>query len=216
MNNKRLLAVVASACLAMLAQPAMAAKGFNYSYAEAGYRTVDVDDESEGDGVEVNILYGATDYFHVLFSYSRLWVDKIDGLSSVDVDLDEFKVGFGGHYPIMDKVDLVAQVAYVDEQYTGKAKLDDDGQNVNGTGPKVNINDKEEGYEATFYARVQAMKKLEMTPHVIYRDVGPDSDTGFGLGLVYNFYKKFSLRVRGTHFSDDSATSLFLGVRLNM
>ena len=47
MNNKRLLAVVASACLAMLAQPAMAAKGFNYSYAEAGYRTVDVDDESE-------------------------------------------------------------------------------------------------------------------------------------------------------------------------
>ena len=43
----------------------------------------------------------------------------------------------------------------------------------------------------------QAMKKLEMTPHVIYRDVGSNSDTGFGIGLVYNFYKKLSLRVRG-------------------
>jgi len=29
MNNKRLLAVLASVCLAMLAQPAMAAKGFS-------------------------------------------------------------------------------------------------------------------------------------------------------------------------------------------
>ena len=116
----------------------------------------------------------------------------------------------------MDKVDLVLDAVYVDEQTTGKARFKNDGQNVNGTGPKVNVNDKDEGYEATFSARVQAMKKLEVTPHVIYRDVGSDSGTGFGLGLVYNFYKKFSLRVRGTHFSDDSATNLFLGVRLNM
>jgi hypothetical protein len=208
MNNKRLLAVVASACLAMLAQPAMAAKGFNYSYAEAGYRNID-SDSVEGDGVEFNLQYGATDYFHILFSYSRLWIDKIDVLSSVDVDLDEYKVGFGGHYPIMDKVDLVAQVAYVDDEFKGKAKLP-------GDYTKTRISEKEEGYEATFYGRIQAMKKLEMTPHVVYRDVGSDSDTGFGLGLVYKFYKKFSFRIRGTHFSDESTTNLFAGVRFNM
>ena len=60
------------------------------------------------------------------------------------------------------------------------------------------------------------MKKLEMTPHVTYEDVGSDSDTGFGLGLVYKFHKKISLRVKGTHFSDDSATDLILGLRVDM
>jgi hypothetical protein len=216
MNNKRLMAVLTSACLVLLVQPTMAAKGFNYTYMEGGYRNLDAD-SIEGDGFEAGFSFGATDYIHIIGQYSRLFVDDIDGASNADdLDLDEFKIGFGGNYPVMDKVDLVLDAVYVDEQTTGKARLDDDGQNVNGTGPKVNINDKDEGYEATFSARIQALKKLEVTPHVSYRDVGSESGTGFGLGLVYNFYKKFSLRVRGTHFSDDSATNLFLGVRLNM
>ena len=215
MNNKRFMAVLTSACLVFLVPPAVAAKGFNYTYMEGGYRNLDAD-SIEADGFEAGFSFGATDYIHIIGRYSRLFVDDIDGTSSTDLDIDEFKIGFGGNYPVMDKVDLALDAVYVDEQTTGKAKFDNDGQNVNGTGPKVNVNDKDEGYEATFYARVQAMKKLEMTPHVIYRDVGSDSGTGFGLGLVYNFYKKFSLRVRGTRFSDDSATNLFLGVRLNM
>jgi hypothetical protein len=216
MNNKRLLAVLTSACLILLVQPTMAAKGFNYTYMEGGYRNLDAD-SIEGDGFEVGFSFGATKYVHILGRYSYLDVDDINGASNADdLDLDEFKIGFGGHYPILDRVDLVLDAVYVDEQLTGKARLDDDGLNVNGTGPKVNINDKDEGYEATFSARIQAMKKLEMTPHVSYRDVGSESGTGFGLGLVYKVYKKFSLRVRGTHFSDDSATNLFLGVRLNM
>ena len=215
MNSKPLMIVLISACLVLLAPPALAAKGFNYTYMEGGYRNLDAD-SIEGDGFEAGFSFGATDYIHIIGRYSRLFVDDIEGASSTDLDVDEFKIGFGGHYSIMEKVDLVGEVSYVDDQITGKARLNNDGINVNGTGPKVNINEKDEGYEATFYARVQAMKKLEMTPHVVHRDVGSDSDTGFGLGLVYNFHKKFSLRVRGTHFSDDGATNLFLGVRLNM
>ena len=214
MNNKRLLAVLASVCLAMLAQPAMAAKGFNYTYMEGGYRNVDAD-SIEGDGFEVGFSFGATDYIHIIGRYTRLFVDDLENATSVDLDLDEFKIGFGGNYPILDKVDLVLDAVYVDEQLTGKAGIND-GTWVQGTAPKVRVNDKNEGYEATFSARIQALKKLEMTPHVSYRDVGSNSGTGFGLGLVYNFYKKFSLRVRGTHFSDDSATNLFLGIRVNM
>jgi hypothetical protein len=214
MNNKRLLAVLTSACLILLVQPTMAAKGFNYTYMEGGYRNLDAD-SIEGDGVEVGFSFGATKYVHILGRYSYLDVDDIDGADSVDLDLDEFKIGFGGHYPILDKVDLVLDAVYVDEEFTGDARINNGGW-VKGTSPKSNVNENEEGYEATFSARIQAMKKLEMTPHVVYRDVGSDSDTGFGLGLVYNFYKKLSLRVRGTHFSDDSVTNLFLGVRLNM
>jgi hypothetical protein len=215
MNNKRLLAVLTSACLILLVQPTMAAKGFNYTYMEGGYRNLDAD-SIEGDGFEAGFSFGATDYIHIIGRYSRLFVDDIDGASNADdLDLDEFKIGFGGNYPIMDKVDLVLDAVYVDEQLTGKARFDDP-TFVKGTNPKSNVNDKDEGYEATFSARIQALKKLEMTPHVSYRDVGSESGTGFGLGLVYKFYKKLSLRVRGTHFSDDSATNLFLGLRVDM
>ena len=207
MNSKRLLAVLASASLVLLAQ-SVAAKGFSYTYLEGGYRNIDAD-SIEGDGFEAGFSFGAMEYLHIVGRFSRLWVDDVDGLSSEDIDIDEFKIGFGGNYPILDRVDLVLDAVYVDEQITGDARKGDNSF-------KSNINDKEEGYEATFSARVQALKKLEMTPHVVYRDVGSDSDTGFGLGLVYNFYKKFSLRFRGTHFSDDSATNLFVGMRVDM
>jgi len=214
MNNKRFLVVLASACLALLAQSA-AAKGFSYTYMEGGYRNINAD-SIEADGFEAGFSFGAMEYLHILGRYSRLFVDELDGASDAgDLDIDEFKIGFGGNYPILDKVDLVLDVVYVDEQITGKARVHNDAY-VRGKEPRVRVNDKEEGIETTFSARVQALKKLEMTPHVVYRDVGSDSDTGFGLGLVYNFYKKFSLRFRGTHFSDDSATNLFVGMRLNM
>jgi hypothetical protein len=214
MNHKHLLAVLTSVCLALLAQTA-ATKGFDYTYVEGGYRNLDAD-SIEADGFDAGFSFGAMEYVHILGSYSRLFVDDIDGASSTsDLDIDEFKIGFGGHYPVLDWIDLVADVVYVDEQITGKAKVYNDAY-VSGKEPKVRVNEKDEGYEATFSARIQAMKKLEMTPHVTYRDVGSNSDTGFGLGVVYNFYKKFSLRVKGTHFSDDSATDLMLGIRLNM
>ena len=207
MNSKRLLAVLASASLVLLAQ-SVAAKGFSYTYLEGGYRNIDAD-SIEGDGFEAGFSFGAMEYLHIVGRYSRLWVDDVDGLSGVDIDIDEFKIGFGGNYPILDRVDLVLDAFYVDNQITGKAR-------VKGSTSKSRINDKEEGYEAIFSARVQALKKLEMTPHVAYRDVGSDSDTGFGLGLVYNFHKKFSLRFRGTRFSDDNATNLFVGMRVDM
>lgn len=219
MNNKRLLAVAASACLAVFANSATAG-GFKYSFGELGYRNLDAD-SIEGDGFRASFSFGATDYIHVVGDYSRLWVDDFDGkiggnnvYSDVDLDIDEFKIGFGGHYPITDKIDIVGQVTYVDDEITGSVKVPNPGNVPNPV--RTNVNDSEEGYEVTLFGRIQALKKLEMTPHVVHRDVGSDSDTGFGLGLVYKLNRKFAIRVRGTHFSDDSATNLFAGLRMYM
>mgnify|MGYP003573661358 CR=1 FL=1 len=206
MTNKCFLGIAAAASLVTFSQMTAAA-GFNYTFAEAGYRNVDSDDFS-GDGFQAGFSFGATDYMHIVGTYSRLWVDDIDGASSVDVDIDEFTIGFGGHYSITDKIDLAGDLVYVDDEYTGDARPD-------GLGFKTNINESEEGYQATLYGRIQVLKKLEMTPHVVYRDVS-DSETGFGLGLVYDLTRKFAIRVRGTHFSDESTTNLFVGMRLNM
>jgi len=207
MNNKRLLAVATAACLAVAANSA-AAGGFNYTFAELGYRNVD-GDNIEADGFRASFSLGATEHFQVVGDYSRLYVDDLDGASSVDIDIDEFKIGFGGHYSFTDKIDGVAQVTYVDDEYTGKAVPD-------GLGYKTNINSSDEGYEVTVFGRMQASKKFELTPHVVYRDVGPDSDTGFGLGLIYQLNRTFGLRLRATQFSDDSTTNLFAGLRLYM
>jgi len=206
MTKHVLLGIAAAASLAVFSQTT-AARGFDYTYAEAGYRNVDADSGS-GDGFRVALSYGATDHIHIVGEYTRLWIDDIDNASSVDIDLDEFQLGFGGHFAITDKIDLVGTITYVDDEYTGNARPD-------GLGFKTNINDSEEGYEAKLYGRIQALKKLEMTPHVIHRDVS-DSETGFGLGMVYDLTRKFSIRFEGTHYSDDSTNDLFLGLRLNM
>ena len=145
----------------------------------------------------------------VLAGYAHLWQDKADGFSSVDVQVDQFTIGGGGHYSITERIDLVGSVVYVNEQSTGKAKFP-------GESSKSRIKGTREGYEAAFSGRIQAMDKLELTPLVAYRNVGDESGTGFGLDAIYQFHKDWSVRGNATYFNDDSATNLFLGVRFDM
>ncbi len=216
MNNKRFYTGAALACLVMLSQSAYAAKGFKYSYGEFGYQNVKAV-SGDGDGFRLAFSFGATDHFNILGEYNRLFgIDKIEELGGIknstnaDVDRDEFKIGLGVHYNVMKKVDLTLSALYVDQEFSGKwvtpalAPL------------STNLSNSEEGYEVDLGARVQLFKKFEMTPHVTYRDVGADSNTGGGLGFVYNFHKKFSLRMEGTFFSDDSESNAFAGIRLDL
>jgi hypothetical protein len=215
MNNKRFYATAVLACLAMLAQSANAAKGFKYSYGEFGYTNVEAP-TGDGDGFRVAFSFGATDYVNIIGEYNRLFgTDDVDQLggekfsTNEDIDRDEYKIGFGVHYPVMDNMDLTFTTVYVDQEYTGDWVI----PSVPG---KTNVNIKKEGYEAEFGARIKLFKKFEMTPHVIHKEVGDDSNTGGGLGVIYKFYKKFSVRVKGTFYSDDSESELFAGVRLNL
>jgi hypothetical protein len=204
MNCKYLLALTAAAGLS-IASHGVAAKGFNYSFFDAGYRNIDSDD-TEGDGAQVSFSYGATDYVNVVGSYSRMFIDDRDNATDVDLDLDEFKIGFGGHYPVHKKVDIGGTVSYVDQEITGDEK-------PSGSTSKTNVNESDEGYDVLLYGRIQAAKKIEVTPHVVYTDVGDFSGTGFGLGFYYKFYKDFHIRLRATSFSEDSTTNLFAGIR---
>ena len=206
MKQKYILAVAAAAALATVSHGA-AAKGFNYSYGILGYRNVN-SDNIEGDGGQAGFSYGATDYVNVTGSYSRLWIDSRENASHVDLDLDEFKIGFGGHYPVHKKIDIGGTVSYVDQEYTGHEIPD-------GSTNKTNVNESEDGYEVVVYARTLPWKKIELTPHIVYTNVGSVSATGGGLGFFYNFYKDFSLRVRVTRFNKDSTSNVFAGIRLD-
>lgn len=206
MNKQRLIAMTAAAGLAATSHAAVA-KGFNYSYGEFGYENTN-SDLYDGDGFQAAFSYGATDYIHVVGSFSRIYVDKRQDATNVDLDLDEFRIGFGGHYQLLKKVDIGATVAYLDDQFSGKEIPD-------GSTSKTNINESEDGYEVLLFGRIQATKNLEISPHVSFLDIGSFSGTGFGAGFIYNFYKDFSAQLESTYFSEDSTTDLFAGLRLD-
>jgi len=208
MNYKRLFASVISASLVLVLQGEAFAKGFSYTYVDASYRGIRAD-SIDADGVDFDLSYGATDHVMVLLGYSRLFQDTAAGLKKVDVDIDEFRMGGGGHYSFGDRFDLVGSVVYVNSKSSGDALFpgDTSTSRVNGTN---------EGYEAVVSGRIQALDKLELTPMVLYKDVGDFSGVGGGFDAIYNFHKKWSVRGNYTYFSEDSTSDFFLGVRLDL
>ena len=96
----------ALAAVAILAGTPVAAQAsdFSYSYAEAGWARVDIDGLSEKfDGFMLRGSVGIADSFF-------LSADYVD-VGSGGVDFQKYSLGFGGHYPLSDVVDLTGRVA---------------------------------------------------------------------------------------------------------
>jgi hypothetical protein len=196
-------AVVGAGLLAAVSTGAGAA-GFNYSYADIGYSSIN-SDPLDAKGVAAELSIAAGDYVHVKGGYSRYnnadltnnRGNPFSGKRTVNVDIDSFSVGIGGNYPVHKKIDLTGTLSYLNNEFTG------------------DNNNSERGYELEVGARVQALKKLEMTPSIVKVNVDNYDDTGYSLGLVYALNKQFSVRTRVRKFSDNDVTDFFAGVRLN-
>lgn len=180
-----------------------AAAGFNYSYAEVGFTSINSDPlDAKGGSAELSIAAG--DYVHLKGGYSHFNNADLSSKgfpswtkNNQNVDIDSFSVGIGGNYPVYKKVDLTGTVSYLDNEFTG------------------DNNNSERGYEVELGARVQALKKLEMTPSLIKVNTDNYDATGYSLGLVYALNKQYSIRTRVRRFGDDNVTDFFAGVRLN-
>ena len=104
MKNKRLAAIVTGTLFVCATQLAMAAKGPEYTYAEIGYVNTD-GDLVEGDGFDVNISFGATDMIFLKFGFQSDDLDVGPSGSQIQgVDADEFLIGGGAHFEVMDKL----------------------------------------------------------------------------------------------------------------
>jgi hypothetical protein len=203
MNNKQLFAMVTGLSLWCCSQ-LVAAAGPSYTYAEIGYQHLDAD-KYDGNGARVNISYGATDNIFVKMGYARLFVDAT-GLSG-DIDVDRFNIGIGGHMALSDKIDALAVVSYVDNEYSGAIPTEAD-----------------DGYQVDLGVRAMLSKKAEVNATATYRHMGltsafgvaDDDDTGFELGTVIRLKKKFHFTGNISYFDEAEETGVFAGIRLKL
>jgi hypothetical protein len=194
MRTKRLLAFTTSVLLAIVASVTHA-KGFSYTYGQIGYQNYNAD-SIEYDGASVDLSYGAMDFLHIRLGYSRYWVDNVKGTSDDNIDIDAFRLGAGGNFSVLDKLDLIGRGTWI---YHGRSG---------------DSNNADIGYEVEAGVRWEPIKKLELTPSVYYYDNDDfEADIGYGVGVLYNFHKRYSFRLRTRFFNDDDVRDIFAGIR---
>jgi hypothetical protein len=183
--GKTMLGSLLLAALPLAAQ----AEGMSYSYVEADYVDVDIDNAPSGDGFG---LRGSVGFANNWFAFA----DYVD--ASVDVvDIETISVGVGGHYPVASNLDAVGRIGYteVDLSAAGFGGASDD------------------GYLLSLGLRGQ-MSQFEAEGNVIYTDLSDGGDeTAFEVAGRWNFTDMFSAGV--AYRVGDDVNYLYAGVRLS-
>ncbi len=191
MRSRTSLAAVLIGLLVSVSGPAMAAKGFSYSYADVGYLATD-GDELEVDSVLVDASFGVFEYVALRGGFRRGWVNDYPGDSP---DLTEFRVGARGHYTLLKKLDVYADAIYFNSKLNGNQTTQTD---IGGI------------YEAGL--RYQLAKKFELDAS--YRHVSGEIDADFlVVGGILNVTKNISLNLNGAFADEDS--EYFAGIRID-
>ena len=180
-------AVIGGLVLAVAPLAAMA-EDMSYSYVEADYIDLDIDDAPSGDGFGVRGSVGFANNWFAFADYVDASVD--------DIDIENIAVGLGGHYPINDTLDVVGRVGYTETDLS--------------SGP---FSASDDGYLLTAGVRGQ-MSQFEMEGHLVYTDLSDGGDeTAFEFAGRWNFTDMFSAGV--AYRIGDDANVLFAGVRLS-
>lgn len=171
--------------LVAFAMPAIAAE-LSYSYVEAGYQKIELDDSSgfsvDGDGFGIGGSFEIGDSFHVFGSYASSSFD-------FSVDLDEYSLGAGYHTSITNNVDAVFELAYVRAEANTPFgfSVDDD------------------GYGASVGVRAMLGENFELAGSVNYVDLGDSDGTSFDGTARYYVTPAFALGINAG-FGDDVTT----------
>ena len=198
MNSRKALAVVLIISIAPVASPAMAAKGFSYSFVDAGYQYTSGDPENFKLGL-LNASFGVFDYVALRGGFQRGKIeDYPPARDSSDPDFTEFQAGVRGHYPLMKKK--------LDVFGTGTWFYNSINSNSSGVS---SISDAGGIFDAG--ARFKATKNWELDGAIEYRS-GDYSGTFGVVESVYKITKKLSISLN-TRLGKD-IQKYFGGLRL--
>jgi len=199
MISRKALGVLLIILITPMASPAMAAKGFNYSFVDAGYQYTSGDPENFKVGL-LNASFGVFDYVALRAGFQRGKVeDYPPAQDSSDPDFTEFQVGARGHYPLMKKkLDAFGTGTWfynsINSSSSGVSSISDAGALVDAG------------------VRFQATKKWELDAAVEYRT----GDYNGTFGVVESIYKitnKLSISLNTRQSSD--IQKYFGGLRLD-
>lgn len=175
--------------VALLFSASAGAQGFDYSYVQLGYGTIDFDDINvDGDGFGLSGSYAINSDWHIFAGYQGASLD-------FDIDVTSFGTGVGYNTELSPVVDMFARLSYeyveVDAGLFGS--VDD-----NGIGFSVGM-------------RFAASDQVEIDAGISYVDLSDGGDdTAFSLGALYNFTDAFSAGLGGS-WSDDVSSYTLVG-----
>jgi hypothetical protein len=118
--------LIVAALLAACPLAAQATDGLSYTYAEAGLTRAELDQGDDFSTLKANGgylrgSYALTDATYVFGSYTRVSDSESAYGIKLEGDLDQYELGLGWHMPMSDRVDFLAEAAYVRLDLTVKA-----------------------------------------------------------------------------------------------
>lgn len=187
----KIVSALTTAAVLAVAPLATQASDLSYSYAEAGWASIDIDGVS--DNFDGFTLRGSVAVGESFF----LSADFFDA-SSGGVDFQQYSLGFGGHYPLSEVLDLTGRVAWVKAEVGGFGfSADDDGYSV-GAG-----------------LRGRLAERFELEGGLAYVDFGGSSgdDVIASVGVRYFFTDMFAVGAELQNYED--ARIWGVGFRVN-
>lgn len=156
------------------------ADGLNYTYIQASYGQVEVDDpliDVDGDGFGIDGSMALTENFHLFGEYQTADMD-------FNVDLNLLEAGIGYNIALSETVDVVGRVAYVNAEIEA-----------------FGVSDDENGYSIGAHLRGQVGSMIELNGGLDYVDLD-ESETRAKAGIRFSFTENFSAGLNGTWWDD--------------
>lgn len=177
-----------------LASPAMAAKGFDYTFVDIGYQYTSGDPEN----LKLGLIDGSFDVFKYVALRAGFRRGEMQNYQNREPKYTEFQAGAQGHYPLIkNKLDAVAGANwFYDSINDSQLSSNSDSGGIFDAG-----------------VRYQVLKPLELDAGVRYRS-GNFSKTFGTFGAVYKITKTFSINAN-TDLSND-IQKYFIGLRIGL
>lgn len=205
MNKRKTLAIMLLGLVVLPQAHAASENELSYKFFEIGYQQAKATDDSDlkADGMFATGSFALGSNFFMTLGYGASETEDFSVLDpwsmtiyNGSVEMNSMSIGFGGHKPISDNTDFVAQLAFIRGEYDYKGEFSNiDSESDNGWGAGIGI-------------RSLFSSWFELSAGIQHSDIFDDSDTAFTLGLRAHASKLFSVGLSYTKYSDEDQIDL--------
>ena len=192
LNIKEILGTFTLGALLLFTSAELQAAGFNYSYFEFGYRSVngDTEEDVDGDILSVGGSFEVAGNINALVKYEA-------GDFDFGIDTKLFGIGLGYHTSVAKTTDVTVSVQFVDAEVESSIGSDDD-----------------TGFQAQAGVRFAKNPRFELHGDVIHTDLFEETDTAVNVGIRVRVANDKSFDVHYENGEDESGFGI--GIRMDL